>query len=168
MQEEAKEIGIEVNKEAVSGKLKSMWKKEVKGKIRAAFDNQALKKKEQGKKLRFLSIKGSDTYLKNLHNEDARLAMKIRLNMVDWIESNYGRSGVCPLCGEEDSTEHVFGCNYGEGLGVSIMDLETGENMGKIVELFRVTETNRREKLLENIEINFDVLRREEEAEMVM
>ena len=150
MEEEAKEIGIEVNKEAVSGKLKSMWKKEVKGKIRAAFDNQALKKKEQGKKLRFLSIKGSDTYLKNLHNEDARLAMKIRLNMVDWIESNYGRNGVCPLCGEEDSTEHVFGCNYGGGSGVSIIDLETGENMDKIIELFRVTETNRREKLLEN------------------
>ena len=89
-----------------------------------------------GKKLRFLSIKASDTYLKNLPNEDASLVMKTRLNMVDWFESNYGRNGACPLCGEEDLTEHVFGCSYGGGSGVSIIALETGENMDKIVKLF--------------------------------
>ena len=163
MQDEAKEIGIRVNKEAVLGKPKSKWKKEVKDKITTAFEDQAHKKKEQGKKLRFLAKKGSDTYLKNLHNDDARLAMKIRLNMVDWIESNYGRCGSCPLCGDEDTTEHVFVCS--ERSGVSVKDLENGEKMDKIVELFKVTEVNRREKLVENIVVNFDVLRREEEMQ---
>ena len=37
--------------------------------------------------------------------------------------------------------------------------------MDKIVELFKVTETTRREQLVECVQINFDVLRREEEAE---
>ena len=86
--------------------------------------------------------------------------------MVDWIETNYGRSGVCPLCGEEDTTEHIFECEHGgRDSGVSVKDLEMGENMDKVVELFKVTETKRRELLIENIQINFDVLRREEEAE---
>ena len=166
MQEEAEEIGMRVNEGAVLGKLKSKWKEEVKKKIKTAFEEQALKKKDYGKKLRFLSKKGSDTYLKHLHNDDARLALKIRLNMVDWIETNYGRNGVCPLCGEEDTTEHVFECEHGgRDSGVSVKDMEMGENMDKVVELFKVTETKRRELLLENIPINFDVLRREEEAE---
>ena len=156
---------MEVNEKAVLGKPKSVWKKEVKEKIRTAFEDQATQKKKQGKKLRFLFKKGSDTYLKHLHNDDARLAVTIRLNMVDWIENNYGRRGVCTLCGEEDSTEHVFWCNYGgTGSGASIKDLELGENMVKIVELFKVTESNRREKILDNLRINFDALRREEAA----
>ena len=165
MQEEAKEIGMKVNEKAVLGKPKSVWKKEVKAKIRTAFENQATQKKKQGKKLRFLIKKGSDTYLKDLHNDDARLAMTIRLNMVDWIESNYGRRGVCTMCGEEDSTEHVFWCIHGGiGSGATIKDLELGENMAKIVELFKLTESNRREKILENLRIDFDALRREEAA----
>ena len=53
MQEEAKEIGMKVNEKAVLGKPKSVWKKEVKAKIRTAFENQATHKKKQGKKLRF-------------------------------------------------------------------------------------------------------------------
>ena len=135
----------------------------MKDKISFTFEDQARKKKESGKKLRFLSKKGVDTYLKNMCNDEARLALMIRLNMVDWIESNYGRCGVCPLCGDEDSTEHVFGCSYGgRESGVNVKDLENGEKMGAIVELFKVTEINRREKLLQNIQTNFDILRREE------
>ena len=45
-------------------------------------------------------------------------------------------------------------------------DLEDGLKMDKIIELFKKTETKRREKLLENLEINFDVLRREEAVEI--
>ena len=44
-------------------------------------------------------------------------------------------------------------------------DLENGLKMDKIIELFKKTETERREKPLENLEINFDVLRREEAVE---
>ena len=43
-------------------------------------------------------------------------------------------------------------------------DLEDGQKMDKILNLFKNTETNRWEKVLENQEINFDVLRREEAA----
>ena len=67
----------------------------------------------------------------------------------------------------EDATEHVFACEYGgRGSGVSVKDLEDGVRMDEIIELFNKTETDRREKLLENIGINFDVLRREEAVEM--
>ena len=162
---EGKSIGIEVNEEAVLGKQKSVWKKQVKEKIRVAFEAEMAVKKQHGVKLRFLGNRGSDTYLKEVCNENARMAMKIRLNMVDWIQKNFGVEGVCPLCGEEDSTEHVFACDGGLGLGVSVKDLEDGTKMDKIIELFKETETKRREKLLENLEINFDVLRREEAEE---
>ena len=148
---EGKSIGIEVNEEAVLGKQKSVWKKQVKEKIRVAFEAEMTVKKQHGVKLRFLGNRGSDTYLKEVCNENARMAMKIRLNMVDWIQKNFGVEGVCPLCGEEDSTEHVFACDGGLGLGVSVKDLEDGMKMDKIIELFKKTETKRREKLLELI-----------------
>ena len=70
-------------------------------------------KKQQERKLRQLEKKGSDTYIKESHNNDARLAMKIGLNMVEWIERNCGGVGVCPLCGEKDSMELVFACECG-------------------------------------------------------
>ena len=133
--------------------------------MRVASEAEMTVKKQHGVKLRFLGNRGSDTYLKEVCNENARMAMKIRLNMVDWIQKNFGVEGVCPLCGEEDSTEHVFACDGGLGLGVSVKDLEDGTKMDKIIELFKETETKRREKLLENLEINFDVLRREEAEE---
>ena len=118
------------------------------------------------KKLRFLGTKGDETYLRELHNDNARLAIKIRLNMVEWIQPNYGEKGECPLCGEEDSTEHIFSCDYvSRGSGVSVKDLENGQNMDQILQLFNKTEECRREKLLEKIDVNFDVLRREEEVE---
>ena len=70
------------------------------------------------------------------------------------------------MCGEEDSTKHVFACECGGSeSGVSVKDLEEGQKMDKIVKLFKDTENNRREKIIENLEINFDVFRREEAAE---
>ena len=147
---EGEGIGIEVNEKAVLGKLKSRWKKQVKRKVREAFDAELKNKKREGRKLRFLGTKGSETYLNEIHNDNARLAVKIRLNMVDWIETNYGVAGVCPLCGEEDSTEHVFSCEHGGSeSGVTVKDLEDGQKMDKIVDLFKKTETCRTEKLLE-------------------
>ena len=160
---EGESIGIEVNEKEVLGKLKSRWKEQVKRKVREVFDAELENKKREGRKLRFLGTKGSETYLNEIHNDNARLAVKIRLNMVDWIETNYGVAGVCPLCGEEDSTEHVFWCEHGGSeSGVTVKDLEDGQKMDKIVDLFKKTETCRKNKLLENVMINFDVLRREE------
>ena len=162
VEEDGNKIGIQVNEGAVVGKSKSEWKKEVKGKIRSAFEKEAEEKKQQGKKLRFLKQKGAETYLSVLFNNDAFEAMKIRLNMTSWIESNFGRDSVCPLCGEIDSTEHVFACKHGgNDSGVNVKDLENGRRMKAVVELFKQTEEKRREHLMDNIQINFDVLRRE-------
>ena len=44
---------------------------------------------------------------------------------------------------------------------VTVRDLERGEMMKEIVELFEETEERRREHWLENIAVEFDVLRRE-------
>ena len=131
-----------MNERAVLGKLKK--------KVRKAFEAELETKKQQERKLRFLGKKGSETYLKEIHNDDARQAVKIRLNMVEWIERNYGRVGDCPLCGEEDSTEHVFACESGGNeSGVNVKDLENGLKMDKIVKLFKNTEIVRKEKILE-------------------
>ena len=90
------------------------------------------------------------------------MAMMIRTNMIGWIDDNYGGNGRCPLCGEMDSTEHVFACAEIENEEmVSVKNLEEGERMVEIVELFKCTEQKRREWLIDNIETNFDALRRE-------
>ena len=112
--------------------------------------------------MKFLQRKG-DIYLTELHNDDARLAMMIRLNMISWIEDNFGQESSCPLCnGEIDTTEHVFECSGTVNkAGVTVKNLEDGERMKEIVELFRRTEENRRKWLMNEIHVNFDGLRRE-------
>ena len=91
------------------------------------------------------------------------MAMKIRLNVIEWIEDNFGREASCPLCGKElDTTEHVFVCEESANLtSVTIKDLEEGERMREIVELFTRNEEKRRELLVNNIKTNFETFRRE-------
>ena len=91
------------------------------------------------------------------------MAMKIRLNMIEWIEDNFGCEASCPLCGnEQDTTEHVFDCEGSPNLtNVTIKDLEEGQRMKEIVDLFQRNEAKRREQLVGNIMTNFDVFRRE-------
>ena len=111
--------------------------------------------------MRFLVNKGVNSYLKEVFNNDARLALMIRLNMVEWIGGNYGISRPCNLCGKEDTTEHVFACSGGgqhdageEGRSVTVKDLEEGQSMERIITLFKRTKERRKEELLEDIAIN--------------
>ena len=161
--EEARSLDIKVSEEIVSGKPKSTWKKEVKGKIRIAVEQELEEMKKEYKKLRFVKKKGYDTYLKETYNENARKGMKIRLNMVEWIADNMGGSSRCPLCGKDnDTTEHVFRCDVVENnSSVTVKDLEDGVKMREIVELFNRNEEARREKMKDEIILNFDILRRE-------
>ena len=100
--------------------------------------------------------------MKEIHNEDARMAMKIRLNMVEWIDGNMGKETACPLCKQEaDTTEHVFVCEDMGNETVSVGDMEDGEKMMEVVELFRRNEEHRRVKMKDHLEINFDALRKE-------
>ena len=166
VEEEGGKIGIKICEESVKGKRKSKWKKEVKRKIRESFKKGVEEKKKTSKKMRFLKKSGSDTYLKNLFNEDARTALNIRLNMIDWISDNYGRQENCPLCGLEDNTEHVLNCSsVNSGGEITITNLESGDRMKEIVEHFNDTEMRRRDVLIDNMFINFDVLRRDGETE---
>ena len=113
--------------------------------------------------MRFLEKKGSDTYLLDTWNEDARMALKIRLNMIEWIGDNVGTEVSCPLCGREgDTTEHVFACNGSvNNTGVTVKNLEDGQRMKEIVELFKRNEQKRRDQMECDIKVRFDVLRRE-------
>ena len=128
-----------------------------------AVEKDLQEKKKEYKKLRFLKKKGNDTYLKEIYNEEARKAIKIRLNMVEWIDGNMGGGSKCPLFENDgDTTEHVFRCEVVENNpSVTICDLENGEKMKEIVELFNRNEEARRDKMKEELWINFDVLRRE-------
>ena len=119
-------------------------------------------KREGSRKMRFLEKKGSETYLLNTWNEDARMALKIRLNMIEWIGDNVGEEVSCPLCGEHDTTEHFFVCGGSVNeTGVTVKDLEEGQRMKEIVELFAKNEQKRRQQLEGEIMVRFDVLRRE-------
>ena len=161
--EEARNMGIEVNESAVKGKKKSTWKREVKKKIAEAVERDLEAKKGEFKKLRLLKTKGNNTYLLNTFNDEARTAMKIRLNMVEWIDGNIGMDSCCTLCGNGgDTTEHVFACAAVDNPGnVTVFDLENGVKMKEIVELFNRNEAARRNRLRDELELNFDILRRE-------
>ena len=156
VKEEGECLGLIVNEKEVVGKLKSHWKKTVKQKIREAFYKELEEKKKESKKMRFLQKKGIDTYLKTLSNEDARAAILIRLNMTNWIEGNFGKVRMCPLCANgEDTTEHVFNCEATENkMAVTVKDLENGERMKNVVELFKAGEENRRKWMLDEIQTN--------------
>ena len=55
----------------------------------------------------------------------------------------------------EDTTEHVFNCEATENnIAVTVKDLENGEKMESVVELFRTSEENRRKWMLEEIHSN--------------
>ena len=164
VREEALQIGISLKKELVKGKIKSKWKKEVKDKVWAAVEKEIESKKKESKKMRFLGKKGCDTYLKSIYNEHARKAMIIRLNMVSWIGENMGRVSLCPLCEEEkDTTEHVFSCSKMVDVNktVTVKDLENGEKMMQVVELFDENEERRRTLLKDEIMMNFEIGRME-------
>jgi hypothetical protein len=154
VRKEAREIGIELQKEIVKGKAKSTWKREVKEKIKDAEERLMAGKRENSTKMRFLETKGCETYLKEVWNEDARMALKIRLNSIEWIDGNVGKQSPCPLCMREmDTTEHVFSCNEGGEKEVTVKDLENGEKMRKVVELFKRNEERRRTLLTDELEI---------------
>ena len=83
--EDGEYIGVEIAAERVRGISKMKWKKTIKDKIDAKFKEEVkLRRTEEGK-LRFLDTQAANSYLKDVFNDDARLALKIRLNMVEWI-----------------------------------------------------------------------------------
>ena len=114
---EAGLLGIEVAKMKVLDVKKSEWKEHVKKKIKEEAEKIEKQKIISIKKLRFLSRRrGIDTYLQKLTNKNARMALKIRLNMVQMIDANFGRRTLCVLCNEPDSTEHIFSCTRWKSL----------------------------------------------------
>ena len=86
---EAKEIDIEMGKNKVDNVSKSSWKKYVKNKIKEAFHQECKTKLGNMTKLRFLNSPATENYMNYLHNDDARDALKIRLNMVEAITNNF-------------------------------------------------------------------------------
>ena len=127
-----------------------------KNKIKLAMEKKMAEKRSVSKKMRFLKKSGSDTYLQDTYNDDARLALKIRLNMVEWVEGNFGGSGCCPICGGTDTTEHVFECGNEMVETVNVKNLEEGRSMAEIVKHFRNTEEKRKEILMNNVQVKME------------
>ena len=160
LKKEGEELGIEVNEGKVKGVMKSNWKREVKKKIQMAVEKKISEKKTDSKKLRFIK-EGSNKYLDEVFNEDATMAIKIRLNMVSWIDGNEGGDNDCPLCEEaEYTTEHVFECPSSTS-EMSVNDLVEGKSMKEVVELFKRNEEMRRTLLRTNIQDNMEMLSKE-------
>lgn len=153
MKREAEEVEIEVSEAKVKDIKKSTWKKNVKEKVRKAFEKMCKNKINTMKKLQFLGkCRGRYTYVKETFNNTTRMAMFIRLNMMEMVTTNYGRNEQCVICNvSRDTTEHVFEC---KNTDVSIEDLKNATNMDKVVELFRKVEEEKREILINNIIMN--------------
>ena len=114
-------------------------------------------------KLRFLDKKASETYLKQLKNEKARLAILIRLNMFEAFTHNFGYKNNCTLCGHEnDTTEHAFECPKRNNKEVTVADLKNGTRMNEIVEMCLDMENKRRDILIDDIVTKVSVLHAEE------
>ena len=147
------EIGMEVGRERASLTMKSEWKKEAKSKIRKIADEIEQEKIKTMPKMRFLEKRAIDTYINELHNEMAKKAVKIRLNMIEFIKNNFGMRVNCLLCGEEDSTEHVLACrSIAQRVPVTTDDLKRGTNMEEIVNRFEEMRKRRDEKIKEDTE----------------
>ena len=163
VKDEAEEIGIKLDKEALLKMKKSKWKKFVKRKVNDAFEKEFEEKKTQMPKLRFLNKKANETYLNQLANEKARTAMLIRLNMFETFTHNFGNRKKCTLCGnDDDTTEHAFECPSRGNKAVTIENLKNGENMSEIVEMCLDLEKQRRDLLIDEIITNANVLQNEE------
>ena len=148
-----REIGMEVGGERAKMTMKSEWKKEAKSKIRKIADEIEEEKIKSMPKMRFLEKRAIDTYLNEVHNEMARKAMKIRLNMTEYIKNNFGMRVNCLLCGEEDATEHVFACQgIQHHAPVTTDNLKGGTKMEEIVHLFEEMKGKREAKIREDTE----------------
>ena len=150
--EESEKIGMIVNEERAKKKSKEEWKKESKAKIQREVEKIERVRINEMTKLRFLKTRARQTYLTNTYNDDARTALRLRLNMLTFVKTNFGMKGSCPLCGHNDSTEHVLLCGESECGELNINDLEQGTNMDALVCLFNATEERRSTKLQRDIE----------------
>ena len=160
---EAKEIGIEIEKRKVDNVSKSSWKKYVKNKIKKSFDQECKIKLGNMTKLRFLNSPATENYMNYLYNDEARDALKIRLNMVEAVTNNFHAYSSCLLCGhKDDTTEHVFECGALGDHGLSVENLQQGTEMRGVVQLFNKMEMQKRDMLIDNIMTNFNVIQREE------
>ena len=134
----------------------------MKKKIQEAFQKQFEEKKKSMKKLRFLNSKATQTYLQQLTNQTARMALIIRLNMFESMTHNFGVRKNCSLCGNKnDTTEHAFDCPSRINKHLVISDLQEGNKMDEIVELFLNIENQKRSVLIADIITNFEVIQRE-------
>jgi hypothetical protein len=166
VKKEGESIGIGVERDKVLDVPKSAWKRIVKIKIKKSFEEKCREKIGNMTKLRFLDkCSASETFLKNneVVNDDAREAIKIRLNMVEAVTQNFGAGTECTLCGDNnDSTEHVFVCKSLGEHDLTLENLICGTRMLEIVKLFRKMEDMKRDYLIESIITNFNVFHREE------
>lgn len=108
----ANELGIDLNVIDTLHVLKSEWKKIVKRKIEEKVASKA--KIEAGRKTKLRLVKdsgfGEKEYVKSSTIEEISKIMRMRLNMCK-IGANYGKPGVCKLCkNENESTEHMLTC----------------------------------------------------------
>ena len=96
----------------VESKVKSVWKKEIKEKIRKTIVNEAKKKSKNMTKLRYIQI-DNEYKIKNYFKQELKAVSKImrmKLHMMD-IAENYGEQRVCMICKiEEETLEHLFMC----------------------------------------------------------
>ena len=146
VQKEGKLIGMDISFKRAREKKKSEWKKECKQLINKEAERMEKANISQMKKLRFLGTeRGRHTYLTETHNDDARRAIRIRLNMETYIKTNFGMKGSCPLCGLTDSTEHIFTCTKfdDQNQHLTLNNLKNGTHMKEIIELFKRTEKQR-------------------------
>lgn len=113
---ETMRIGKECNIDVERGEEMSrkVWKKMIKEKIREVEEKRIKDEAKDMTKLRFIKDDKFERkkYLENTTPEEAKIMMKVRLNMLGTKE-NYRSNdsdSKCEWCWEDDTTEHLFKC----------------------------------------------------------
>ena len=113
LQEYTTQQNININIEHIQEKQYDEYKDEVSQLVKEKNVKEIEKAKEEMKKLRFVKPGYEQPYLKECTIEEARMVMKVRLNMIE-TRMNYKRKGeetICRRCGiEDETTEHVLKC----------------------------------------------------------
>ena len=102
-------LSIEHIRETPAQKLKNDLKKDINKRLNAEIRELAKEKT----KMRFCKNTKKKAYIESLGYTEARLVMKVRLNMIE-VRNNYKNQyedRTCTLCKTEtDTTEHIFEC----------------------------------------------------------
>ena len=106
-------LSAEQFRASITRMTKYQWKRRVKNKVNITVEKSLHNECHKMKKLDHAKTDDANIkwYIKNVSWKAARTIFEVRSNMVK-IDSNFGKSeSQCYICGQNDTTSHLFECD---------------------------------------------------------